>query len=124
MNIINLIENAKAKFGDKTAYQYEENSITFNHVYENMLKVASIISKNSEERKPIVVIAHKNLNIPSIYLGVAYSNCYYVPVSTEMPKSKVESILSITEAQIIITDNENLDAVKSLNYSGRIITID
>lgn len=124
MNIINLIENANQKYNNKVAYEYENQSITFGEVYNKTLAVATKISSISEERDPIVVISNKNLNIPSIYLGVAYSNCFYVPVSTEMPNVKIENILKITEAKIIISDNESFEKAKSLDFSGRILLLD
>ena len=122
MNIINLLENAKK--WNKTAYKYQEEEITFSQVYTNALAVATTISLNSSEKQPIIVISNKNINIPSVYLGIAYSNCYYVPISAEMPKNKIESILNITQSNIIITDQENLNMVNELNFDGIVFTIE
>ena len=124
MNIIKLLERANNKFGSETAYQYKDDSITFSQVYEKALSVAMKISLNSEEKQPIIVISNKNVNIPSIYTGIAYANCHYVPVSQEMPKNKIENILDLTQSRIIITDEENLEMVKNLDFGGKIFTID
>lgn len=123
MNTIDLLQNAKDKFGNDVAYQYKDQRITFAEVYKKATSVAMKISSNSQEKQPIVVISNKNIYIPSVYLGIAYSNCYYVPVSAEMPKNKIESILSITEAKIIITDDENFGLAFSLNFNGKLFTI-
>ena len=75
MNIASLLENAKQNYSTKVAYKYHEDSITFESVYEMAYRTASKIIEYSEENKPIVVIANKNLYIPSIYLGIALANC-------------------------------------------------
>lgn len=124
MNIINLLENAKNNFCDKTIYEFKDESLTVSQVYEKTLSVATKISQNSLENQPIVVISNKNINIPSIYLGIAYSNCFYIPLSTEMPKSKIESILNLTEAKIIVSDEESAEFVSSLNFCGKKISIE
>lgn len=124
MNIIELLEKGKSNFGNDIAYQYKDERITFSQVFEKTLSVATKISLNSEEKQPIVVISNKNVNIPSVYMGIAYSNCHYVPVSQEMPRNKIENILDLTEAKIIITDEENFEMVSNLNFNGKIFLID
>ena len=124
MNIINLIEDANYKYKERIAYEYDGDTITFGDVYKKTLSVATKISLISEEGKPIVVISNKNLNIPSIYLGIAHSNCFYVPVSSEMPTIKIENILNITEAAIVLSDEDNLEKVKELNFKGKILTLE
>lgn len=122
MNIIQVLE--KSKNLTSIAYKYEENEISFDKVYENTLSVASFISSLSPAKQPIAVIANKNINIPSIYLGIAHSNCYYVPISSEMPKNKIASILDLTQAKIIITDDENFEKVSGLDFAGKVFKID
>ncbi len=124
MNIINVLERANQNFGERTAYQHNDESITFGEVYTRALAVATKISSEIEENKPVVVIANKNINIPSIYVGIAHSNCFYIPISAEMPKNKIESILELTQASIIITDDKNADLAQSLNFSGKIFNIE
>lgn len=122
MNIIQILE--KAKHSSDIAYKYEDDEISFAEVYQNTLSVASFISALSPEKQPIAVISNKSVHIPSIYLGIAYSNCYYVPISAEMPESKVESILELTKAKIIICDDENFDRVTSWNVPCAVKRID
>lgn len=122
MNIIQILEKAKHNTG--IAYKYEDKEISFAEVYQNTLSVASFISALSPEKQPIAVISNKNIHIPSIYLGIAYSNCYYIPISSEMPQNKVESILDLTKAQVIICDDENFDRVTSWNVPCAVKKID
>ena len=122
MNIIDLLNKAKNR--ESVAYKYQNDEIIFKEVYNKALCVASLISLNSSENQPIIVISNKNIYIPSVYLGIALSNCYYVPVSAEMPLNKIENIIDITQAKIIVTDNENYSNIANLNFNGQIYTID
>ena len=123
MNIITLLENSR-HFENNVAYIHKDKQLTFNEVYENALSVATKIAKTSNEKAPIVVISDKDVNIPSVYLGIAYSNCFYVPISTEMPKAKIDAILGITEAKVIITDTAHFDFAKTLDFEGKVFTIE
>lgn len=125
MDIVSLIENAKTKFKDRVAYEYQEEKITFEEVYNRALKVATSISSILKcGGVSIAVVSNKNINIPSVYLGIAYSNCFYIPISSEMPNAKIKSILDLTQTEIIITDGDNLEKLQQLDYSGKIITIE
>ena len=124
MNIIDLLEKAKSNFAERVAYQYKEDKISFKEVFDKSLSVATLISKNLEENQPIIVISDKNIFIPSIYLGIAYSNCFYIPVSSEMPTNRINEILNLTKAQIIVCDEKNSNLVDSLNFNGKVFLID
>lgn len=119
MNIIDLLESAKKCFSDKEIYEYKDQTLTAEQVYEKALAVATKVALFSEENKPIAVISNKNIFVPSVYLGIACANCFYIPISTEMPKFKIESILSLTEARVIIYDEENTELVESLDFDGK-----
>ena len=123
MRITNLLKNAKEKFADKVAFKYQNETLSFEDVYNYSFAVATKIACNSDENKPIVVLSNKNLFIPSIYLGIALSNCFYVPLSTEMPLSRIEEIINFTEAKILIADDSSLEIAKKINFSGQVFTI-
>ncbi len=124
MNITNFIEKAVNNYPDRTAYELNEEQLTFKQVYTYALKSSTKISSIVDENNPIIVISSKNIFIPSIYLGIAFSNCHYVPISTEMPKNKIQDILSLTQTKLIITDSDSKQLVSQLNYNGKILTID
>lgn len=124
MDIVSLIENANEKYATRVAYRFNGEEITFNKVYENAFKFAKVVSGLLPERSPVVVISKKNLLVPSCYLGIAMSNCFYVPISTEMPNSKIEAILSLTEAKLIICGSEDRELVAGLNYGGEVRIIE
>lgn len=124
MNIVDLATAAKNNFGSRTAYSFKGQDITFDEVYEKALAFADVISRSVDEREPVVVISDKNLLIPSVYVGIAMSNCFYVPVSCEMPKNKIDAILVHTKAKLILCDGGNRALVDSLEFGGKVITIE
>lgn len=122
MNITNILENS-LKFKDRTAYKFQDKSLSFGQVYNYSYAVATKICKESEENKPIIIISNKNIFVPSVYLGIALANCYYVPLSTEMPNTKLQQIIDFVQSEVIICDDESIDNVKSLQFSGKILSI-
>ena len=124
MNIIDVLEQAKECFSDREMYEFKDQTITAAQVYEKALAVATKISRLSDEDKPIAVISNKNLFVPSVYLGIAYAHCFYIPISTEMPEFKIKSILNLTEVEIIIHDEESAELVSSLGFQGKTFLIE
>ncbi len=124
MNITSLLDNAKRKFPLNVAYKFHENCLTFEQVHEYAYCIASKMIEISEENKPIIVLSNKNLFIPSLYLGIALANCYYIPLSTEMPQVKLQSIIDFTQSKVIIADEESSEKVSKLNFHGKLLSID
>lgn len=58
------------------------------------------------ERKPIPVIMDKGVNALIAFAGIVYSGCFYVLINPDLPKDRIEKILSVTNPEIILTDEK------------------
>ena len=54
-------------------------------------------------------------------MGVAYSGCFYSPIDTEMPPSRVNKILEVLKPEIVITTNKLKTNFEKFNFYGSYI---
>lgn len=114
------------KYPDKIAFAENENVfITYKDFVLESKKIGSnIIEKYKLFKMPIIVFIDKSINTLLSMFGVLYSGNFYTVVDVTSPKNRIDSIISTLNPVLIITDNKNIDKVKSLGYDIKILNID
>ncbi len=74
-----------------------------------------------EMKKPVVVYLEKGKEVLVSFMGVAYSGCFYSPIDTEMPQSRVDKILEVLKPEIVITTNKLKTNFEKFNFYGSYI---
>lgn len=123
-NILEYLENTAVKFSNKTAVICEEKNISWQELLLSAKKIGSAISAKSEVRMPIPVLAEKGIDTLAAFFGTAYAGCFYVLVNPQLPKSRIEQILSVLGSKYIITDNENRELAEAVAQNSEILFIE
>ena len=128
-NIINYIENSALNFGNKVAFAYEEDAITFEVLRNRAKNAASFLVNIIEPRKPVLVWMEKSVGNIVAFLAVAYAGCFYVPVDSKMPYLRVKKIIDILSTEVILAHKgdfipEELFEVCKVYYIDDIVDYD
>ena len=117
-----LDETAK-RLPDKLALQDISGNITYQEYRSKSLAIAhKIVEINKGEmKKPVVVYLDKGKEVLVSFMGVAYSGCFYSPIDTEMPQSRVDKILEVLKPEIVITTNKLKTNFEKFNFYGSYI---
>lgn len=117
-----LDETAK-RLPDKLALQDISGNITYQEYRSKSLAIAhKIVEINKGEmKKPVVVYLEKGKEVLVSFMGVAYSGCFYSPIDTEMPLSRVDKILEVLKPEIVITTNKLKTNFEKFNFYGSYI---
>ena len=117
-----LDETAK-RLPNKLALQDISGNITYQEYRSKSLAIAyKIVELNKGEmKKPIVVYLEKGKEVLVSFMGVAYSGCFYSPIDTEMPQSRVDKILEVLKPEIVITTNKLKTNFEKFNFYGSYI---
>lgn len=121
-HLMEYLDAALAGFADKPAFQYEADVLTFRDVHKLAGAVGSYLCTRTPARKPILVLADKRLETIALYFGVLSCGCFYVPIGTDIPQSRMNLIAGTVDADILLTDDDNLELARSLDFQGEIIT--
>lgn len=101
-NILEYLENTVNAYRDKVAYTDGENSMTFGELYQNARAIGTALAKKECYKEPIIVFMDKSPETVAAFMGVIYSGNYYVPIDEEMPKSRIDLIISGLKPKQII----------------------
>jgi amino acid adenylation domain-containing protein len=96
VNVLQYLEQSAQKAPEKPAFVDDVNSITYIYLLKQARQIGSALyhKTNGNIRKPVVVFVDRNIESLVAFLGVAYSGNFYVPIDIQMPKLRVELILS------------------------------
>ncbi len=110
-NILEYLESTVLQYPDKVAYTDGEHSMTFKELYDSARAIGSSLAAKGCYRDPVIVFMGKTPETVAAFMGVIYSGCYYVPIDEEMPKSRIELIISGLSPKQIICSKEVADRI-------------
>ncbi len=119
--------NATAKeYPDKEAIVDINGAITYSEYRNKSLAIARKILELNHGRmkKPVVVYLEKSKEVLVSFMGIAYSGCFYSPIDTDMPQSRVDKILDVLNPEIVITTVELKSTFQKFNFTGTYIIYD
>lgn len=123
-NVIEYLEKTAKRFPNKVAVKDPEISITFSVLWESSQRVSNAIAaKGIERNSPIGVYIPKGCKMVEAFAGVNMCGCFYVPLDTKSPNSRVSSILITLEAQCVITDRTHAPQLGDF-YKGSVLVIE
>ena len=121
MDILQVLSSYKNS--QKTAMICNEDSITYQELWEESDFLASYIKeKLGNDKTPIIVYGHKNPKMLVAFLGCVKSGRAYVPIDVTVPRNRVEAIIDSLCPKLIIT-TESFDKYKDY-HTFNIITDD
>lgn len=96
INILEYLEKSAEKYPSKIVFADEANEITYSELLQQAKKIGTAILNNTNGiiRKPVVVYVDRNIESLILFMGVAYSGNFYVPIDKQMPKMRIEHILN------------------------------
>ena len=119
-NLLEYLESTVQRCPDKTAFANETDALTFAQVYSRARSIGSALSREGFYKQPVVVFMKKHPNTLAAFFGAMYAGCYYVPLDDEMPRHRIELIISTLEPGALICDGTTAQLAGELNFPGKI----
>ena len=122
--VLEYLENSCEKYSNKIAVIDENGKYTYKELEEMSKKIGSSISEKIEPRNPVPVLMEKGRVALSTFFGAVYAGCFYVLLNPDLPKSRLEQIISVLEAKYIITDKDHFEIASELIDKNNILDIE
>ena len=119
-NILTYLDTSAARYPDKLAFIGETSALTFLELKSNTEAIGSFIASKYIYNEPILVFMEKSPEEVSALLGVVRSGNFYVAIDLDMPEARLNAIIDITKAKLMIVDGHTKEKAKSLGFSGDI----
>lgn len=123
-SVIDYFENTCLNNKDKIAIICEENKITYNDLLIQSKMIASALKEYIKTNKPVIVFMDKGINTIASFLGILYAGGCYSLVNPEFPKDRILQIKDILNTDIILVNNETINAAKEIFNNCNIINVD
>ena len=102
MNVLKYLENSANRFPNKTAVSYKDTRFSFDELRTVSKQIGATIKYHRFENSAIGVIVDRNIETLAFFLGIAYSNNFYVPIDPDMPTEKLCSIINDSNMGLIL----------------------
>ena len=122
-NILEYLESTVQAHPEKIAFSDGFDSISFKDLHKLSKIGGSYLCNHGVERAPVMIIMDKHPNEIVAFLSVIYAGGYYVPIDSEMPIRRIETIAQTLSCQLIICDSKNLKLAQTIGVKN-IITFE
>lgn len=114
-NILEYLEATAGRLPEKKAFESDTEDLTFRQVHQQSRAIGSRLLKDGFHSQPIPVLMGKRPQTIAAFFGIIYAGCYYVPLDVQMPRHRLEQILSQLPDGPILCDDEAKELALSLN---------
>ena len=121
LSVLKWLDRTSADFAKKTVFTDADNSVTFKELNQYTKSVGTYLARRLPAQSPVVVMSGRNAFTPSYFLGVVRAGCFYAPMDATMPVSRLNQILSVIRADVMLVDQEHEAIAQSLDFDGEII---
>lgn len=113
-NILEYFETTTEKYPGKTGFTDSEREASFTEVMNHAKAIGSYLA-GFGSRRPVAILIDKCVNCIDAMLGTLYAGDFYIVVDVHSPMDRIENILKVLDAPLIITDLQSEQLAKELN---------
>ena len=123
-SVIEYLERTVCSYPDKIAVRDFGMSITFSELWSAARSISyAIVSEGVQKNSPVGVYIPKGCKMVESFAGINMCGCFYVPLDTKSPESRVSSILTTLESNHVITDKEHVAQLAAF-FKGKVLVIE
>ena len=133
-----LLEMVEGKYSQNIAYKFKKNSvgkeveyveITYKQFVDDIKAFSTSLLSLGLEGKKIAIIGNNRYEWCTSYLAVTTGNMIIVPLDKALPDNEIESLITRSEAEVVIFDQKYKDEMLYLknnpnNQVNRLICMD
>lgn len=124
LTVLKWLDSTVAAYGSKTVFYDSENTLTFAQLDGYAKAIGTYLAGCIKPNSPVVVMSGRHVMTPACYLGVVRAGCFYAAMDATMPTARLNQILGVIKAGIMLVDREHAEIAKSLDFSGRILIME
>src|SRR5215467_14307771 len=107
MNLLERIDHWAAVCPDRIAHVSGDRTLTYSELRTRSDALAHYLAERfGDDRAPIAALGHREPEMLIAFLGAVKSGRPYVPIDTAFPQQRIDNILAISHAALILTPAE------------------
>ena len=123
-NVLEYLEQSARDFPERTAVIEEEIRCTYAELAAQARRVGSALAEMDVRGCPVGVYMEKGVDALRAFMGALYAGGFYSMLNPELPAARLQTIRSVLDAKVIVTQPALADAAAELFPDARIALID
>jgi len=123
-NLLDYLDETVLRVPDKIAFSNGAEGMSFSQVDRDSRAIGSWLHKKGIYRKPVVVFMNKHPKEVTAFFGVVRGGCFYVPIDEEMPRVRIDLILSNLQPDVILCDERTAKLAEDFVCGAEIVLYD
>ncbi len=123
-NLLDYLDETVLRVPDKLAFSNGTEGMTFSQVDRDSRAIGSWLYKKGIYRRPVVVFMNKHPKEVTAFFGVVRGGCFYVPIDEEMPRIRIDLILSNLQPEVILCDERTAKLAEDFDCDAEIVLYD
>ncbi|MEW6618846.1 MAG: class I adenylate-forming enzyme family protein [bacterium] len=116
INAYFFLEDSATKYPENIAIVYENNRITYNQLYNLVLKLAFILEKQGVKKgERVVILLNNSINYVISYFAILKIGAIVVALNTDTTSLELEGLLKDVEPKCVITNKTCLQYLSRIN---------
>lgn len=107
-SVYKLFVNQVEIDGNKAAIKHNDNSVTYNELNKLICYYSALLKeKNISSQSVVAVEMNTSINRIAVLFAILKRGACYLPLLKTWPLQKKKSMMDITKAEVIVSDNDN-----------------
>jgi len=103
VNVIDRIEAAATRHGDRAAHTYRGESLSYAQLWSQATALsARIAGELADDGSPVVVYGHKESAMLVAFLGAVRAGHPYIPIDASWPADRIASVVEESRTQLVV----------------------
>ncbi len=120
-SVLERLDAVAAAYADKVMFKDPKRSLTFAQFDSLTKSIGTFLAGMTKPGEPVAVMSGRHAYTPACFLGAVRAGCFYAPMDGDMPKARLNQILSVIHAPYMLVDEAHLEIARSLEFDGEII---
>lgn len=121
-NVLEYLENVA--INSENEIIDENKRCSYKELYINSRKAATSLSKLYNRKQPVAVFMQKGVDCLTTFFSSVYAGCFYCLLNTDLPSSRLNTIMEVLETKTVITNYDNFDKASEYFCDKQIILIE
>lgn len=109
---------------ERVLYKDEFRTVTWGEFLTASDAAGTYLAGMVGPASPVAVMTGRHVWTPACFLGVVKAGCFYAPMDGDLPKARLEQMLRVVQAPVLLVDRAHLETAQGLEFHGEIVVME
>ncbi len=122
--VLARLKASALKYPDKVLYNDTAETVTFRQADELSDRIGSFLLSRGVTKRPVVVMTGRSVLTPVCFFGAVKAACFYAPLDHTVPATRMEQVLSVIDADVLIADKSTEGLLPKIGFKGTVYMLE